>query len=212
MHILLTKTLDAMNTYLIPFHTPFTAFSCWGQYTGGVSESYEAIKDDVTGKSHAEIVEVLKAHDDLDELGWLGMEMDADEMDDASVERAASLLWQMDDVERNFKYQLTYGQDVTNENRKAELGELLSQAREISRRNSRESGLAQVLSDALSSCISRVDGHQPVDALIAQAYGDSEELGDTRTAQTDSSIAFGCSQMNAIRRFTLKLLRASTPI
>nr|WP_011923255.1 hypothetical protein [Pseudomonas fluorescens]CAM96489.1 hypothetical protein pQBR0457 [Pseudomonas fluorescens SBW25] len=177
MHILLTKTLDAMNTYLIPFHTPFTAFSCWGQYTGGVSESYEAIKDDVTGKSHAEIVEVLKAHDDLDELGWLGMEMDADEMDDASVERAASLLWQMDDVERNFKYQLTYGPDVTDENRKAELGELLSQAREISRRNSRESGLAQVLSDALNSCISRVDGHQPVDALIAQAYGDSEELG-----------------------------------
>lgn len=178
MHILLSKTLDAMSTYIMPFHTPSSAFSCWAQYSYGVSESYEAVKEDITGKSQSEIAEYICGLDDLEQLGWLGMDLEDDgdgEQDPDVVDRVVSLLWQMDDVERNFNYQLSHGEDVTDQMRSTELSELLSQAREISTSQHKYSALAEVLRDALTACIGRMDSNVSIESLIASVSPESAE-------------------------------------
>lgn len=166
MHILLCKTLDAMSTYLVPFQTPASAFGYWGQFSYGVSESYEAVKDAITGNSKADIVEYLLEYGDTDELGWLGMMLaEEDELDPESVDHAAELLWQIDDVNRNFSYRLTYGEGADDQTRKAEMGQLLSQARESIAHGKEHSKLAQVLCDALEACIARADTHRDVESM-----------------------------------------------
>jgi len=183
MHILLSKTLDAMNTYIMPFHTPASAFGCWGQYSFAISESYEGVKDEITGKSQKEILEFLTQLEDHTDLGWLAEDLEPDADDDSELEafeRVAATLWQMDDVERNFKYHLAQGADA--ENGKAELSELLLQAQEISGSDTKHSALAVVLADALEACLMRFDGHTRIDSLIPTDDEGDEDSGGYETS------------------------------
>lgn len=178
MHILLTKTLDAMSHYLVPFHTPASALGLWGQYGHGVSETYEAVQDDIEGMNREEIAEFLLAQENPDELGWLGMELAESEGDDDVLERSAALLFEMADVERNFSYRLTYGEEITDAMRLIEMTELLSQAQEIIRAGSEHSRLAEALCEALKACIDRAPTHVGVSELIAACNPeDAEQVG-----------------------------------
>lgn len=191
MHILLSKTLDAMSTYIMPFHTPASAFGCWGQYSFAVSESYEGVKDEITGKSQKEILEYLTQLEDHSDLGWLAEDLEPDTDDDSETdafERVAASLWQMDDVERNFKYRLAPG--VDDDSRKAELSDLLCQAQEISVSDNKHSALAGVLVDALDACLRRVDGHTAIDSLIPSNGDEDDE--DSGGYETSPNRFFDC--------------------
>lgn len=178
IHILLSMTLGAMSTYLAPFHTPSSAFGLWGQYSHGVSECYEGFCEEIAGKTRDEIVEFFLERDDVvGELEWLGVEQDDDggpEID--SLINAASMLWQIADVEENFKYSLTYGQGIDDQFPKTEMSELLSQGKELIAKGGRHAKLAEVLCDALEACIARFDTHQNIDQML---------IGDSGTDSAD---------------------------
>lgn len=191
MHILLSKTLDAMSTYIMPFHTPASAFGYWGQYSFAISESYEGVKDDITGKSQQEIFDYLIQLEDHSALGWLAEDLEPDADDDSETdafERVAASLWQMDDVERNFKYRLAHG--AGDDLGKAELSELLCQAQEISVSDNKHSALAMVLVDALEACLTRFDGHTAIDSLIPSHGDEGDE--DSGGYETSPNRFFDC--------------------
>ncbi|EKT4529937.1 hypothetical protein QEM33_002515 [Pseudomonas putida] len=183
IHILLSKTLDAMNTYIMPFHTPASAFGCWGQYSFAMSESYEGVKEDIAGKSQQEIVNYLLELADYSALGWLADDLEIDEdgsSNSDALERVAAALWQIDDVERNFTYRISHNDN--DQVRKAELSDLLFQSRAISTSDNKYSALAVVLVDALESCLRRFEDHVSIDSLVPSHSDDMDEVGGYETS------------------------------
>lgn len=176
VNILLCKTLCAMSTYIAPFHTPFTAFSCWAQYSSSVSEVYDSIQQFITGNTQSEIAEYLMEHGDADDLDWLGVASDCDgNFDSESIQHAAKLIWQMDDVQRNYSHSLDYREGSNSETRVTEMKELLSQARESILPGEKYSNLVSVLCGALEACIGYSDNYTDIESLILR---DSDHAND----------------------------------
>lgn len=177
VNTLLGKTLCAMSTFIAPFHTPYTAFSCWAQYSYSVSEVYDPIKEAIAGNSEAEIVEYLMEHGEPEELDWLGVSTDSDgRFDPRAIEYAAKLLWQMDDVQRNYSHSLRYGEGTSTESRVVEMKELVSQAREALLLGGKYSKLIAVLCEALEACISHADSDTDIESLILGCSDDPSDV------------------------------------
>lgn len=179
VHILLCKTLDAMSTYMIPFHMPCSAIGPSAQYSFNASETYEEFRKDIVGRSKDEVISFLRGVENFDGQDWLGMELSESD-DDETLERVADLLLEMADIETNFTYLLS--RDGDDRVRKAEMFDLRAQLKDlITAADAPYAELYKVLDDALASCIELVDTHKSI----------SELLGDYADAQGDDNYGFG---------------------
>lgn len=161
INTLLFKTLDAMTHFMVPFHTPSSAFGNGGQYLWSLSEVYDSLKEHVETKSRDELIQYLT---DLDystldcEIEYLGLDVSSEEGPcSESIERAAEMLLQAADIGKNFSFRLDYSDGTTDETRKAEMVELRSQAKDVIAKDTPYSALLEVLVCALSACIDNAD-------------------------------------------------------
>lgn len=178
VHIFLCKTLDAMSNYLVPFHTPASAYGFGGQYSYGPSELFEALGDQVAGLNQEAITEVLLATEDISELGMLGMALEESGEDEGeAAHQIAGLLWEIADIEKNYSFRLAYDENTSDQSRKVEMSELQAQLRDVIAKGTPHSGLCKVLSDALDACIARADSHRTVSEMISSASEESADEG-----------------------------------
>lgn len=163
INTLLFKTLDAMNTFLVPFHTSATAMGNGGQYLWSVSEVYDNLKDHVETKDREELIEHLMEldYESIDfEIELIGIDPTAEDgpCPDA-VERAADMLLEAADLAKNYSYRLDYSEGCSDQTRKAEMVELRSQAKEVIAKETPYSALLEVLVCALTACINNADSN-----------------------------------------------------
>lgn len=163
VHIILCKTLDAMSHYLVPFHTPASAYGHWGQYSYGPSEGYDELKDLIEGRSREEISEILRQKT-AEGSEWLEMMLGEYSDDDSQADYVAELMWQMDDISKNFTYMVGRGDSA--DVRVEEIKSLKYQARAISENSSRYGTLCEALFDALETCSQLVDSHQDIASMV----------------------------------------------
>lgn len=172
IHILLCKTLDAMSIYLVPFHTPCSAYGPWAQYSYHASETFDRQRDHVVGKSVEEITEHLMKIENFDEDDWLGMELEESGGDEEVIEKAARLMWEMADIEKNFTYLLDRSDDV--QVRKQEMIELRAQLKDLLGSVTPYIELCKVLDDALANCLERVDTHRTISDMLGGEVHDGQ--------------------------------------
>lgn len=163
INTLLFKTLDAMTTFMVPFHTSATAMGNGGQYLWSVSEVYDSFKEHVETKSRAELIQHLMELDyaTLDcEVELIGIYPDLEAGPRLeSVESAADMLLEAADLAKNYSYRLDYSEGSSDESRKAEMVELRSQAKDVIAKSTPYSALLEVLVCALSVCIDNADSN-----------------------------------------------------
>ena len=172
VHIILCKTLDAMSHYLVPFHTPASAYGHWGQYSYGPSEGYDELKELIQGRSREEISEILR-QESAEDSEWLEMMLAEYSIDDGQADYVAELMWQMDDIANNFTYMV--GRRDSADVRAEEINSLKYQARAISEKSARYETLCEALFDALEICSQQVDSHQDIASMICSEGDENSE-------------------------------------
>lgn len=163
INTLLFKTLDAMTTFMVPFHTSATAMGNGGQYLWSVSEIYDNLKDHVETKSRDELIQHLMEldYESIDyEIELMGIDPTAEDGPCRdSVEHAVDMLLEAADIAKNYSYRLDYSEGCSDQTRKAEMVELRSQAKEVIAKDTPYSALLEVLVCALSACIGNADNN-----------------------------------------------------
>jgi len=192
IHILLCKTLDAMSHYLVPFHTPASAYGHWGQYSYGPSEGYDEFKERIQGRSREEISEILR-EEPTEDCEWLEM-MLAEHGDDESS-YIAEIMWQMDDINRNFTYMV--GRGSSAEVRLAEIESLKRQARASGNKITQYRTLCDTLHDALEICSKQVDSHQEIASMV---HIERDEDSDYESYERSPDRFFNCVWVMADER------------
>lgn len=186
VHILLCKTLDAMQRYLIPFQTPASAYGHWAQYSHYTSELYDDYQNKIHDLSRDQIAELLLDDDDVSEYGVVGMDLAESGEDEGELaDRIAGMLFEMRSVEKQFSYRLTYGDGTTEQDRKAELCELAAQANEVTNSRQNYSNLCDVISDALEACIEQSELYAPISNLVPKNSYFEEDSEDEFNSSPD---------------------------
>lgn len=156
VHVLLFKTLDAMSSCLIPFMTPAHTVGPNGMFCYGIGEVYEALSELVDLSDEDATIAFLTNLDDAScpcELEYVGLSFydraEGEAFDPDMVERAATMLCEMHDVQSNYGYGIEGGQ----QGRERDIKQLIVEAQDSLLAGSKYQALLQVLKEALEICL-----------------------------------------------------------
>ena len=147
MRVLLFKTLDAMSSFLLPFHTPASFYGERSYLTHMIGDAYRDLADRMRGESRDEIREWL-LDESADHPESVSEILYYEEVSEEVVDRLLDQLYEMRELESVAGY-------VLAEACRSELQALHDEATQVCGRNDANLPLASALREALCLCLER---------------------------------------------------------
>ncbi|HHH9441215.1 TPA: hypothetical protein ACP32N_003152 [Pseudomonas aeruginosa] len=149
--VFLFKALDAMTTYLIPFHTPSSFMGVYSYDNYGYAEAYSEIKERIQSSTHEELTRYLMDTPEEEfPFETYAMGFEGDERDESHMEMVAANLMELDDLTRRTHFTLNH---ETGADQPAEIRELIEQVRDAISAGSPYKPVLEAVLKAFETCL-----------------------------------------------------------